>query len=203
MKKVFAVIIGIVAALAAGILLFGRLRFSAFASFECAPQFDGVPMTMDARENISRRVSSAVARYRRGIVSRTESFLVRHPEFRKSTVAVSNALETCQMEVTDGAVSDGATVNLRISYGNATIARKLADFVVRDFDTWLERQASLSFEKNTASDFMALKRMRRKGFEPDAELLERIETAKRLFGRERLKVRIKESPRIGSWVLAL
>ena len=194
MKKVFVVVIGAVATLAAAALLFGRLRFSAFVSFECAPQIDSVPMTEEAHERISRRVGNA---------SRAESFLVRRPEFRENAVAISNALKSCQMEMAEGFVTNGAIVDLRVSCGNAALARTLADFVVRDFDAWLERQASLSLEKNTASDRVALERMRREETEPDAALLERLKTAERLFERERLKVRVKESPRIGSWTLAL
>ena len=203
MKKVFVVVIGAVATLAAAALLFGRLRFSAFVSFECAPQIDSVPMTEEAHERISRRVGNAVARYLRGIASRAESFLVRRPEFRENAVAISNALKSCQMEMAGGFVTNGAIADLRVSCGNAALARALADFVVRDFDAWLERQASLSLEKNTASDRVALERMRREETEPGAALLERLKTAERLFERERLKVRVKESPRIGSWTLAL
>ena len=64
MKKVFVVVIGAVATLAAAALLFGRLRFSAFVSFECAPQVDGVPMTDEAlAEKSVRELKDICARF--------------------------------------------------------------------------------------------------------------------------------------------
>lgn len=201
-KKVISSVIAGFAACAIIAILSVRPRFQAFAPFECATQFDGGPTTAEERECVSHRVGEAVARYRRGIASRGAAFLANHPDFRENGIAVSNALASCRIELSGGVESDGEVVNLRVTSGNAALACALADFVVRDFDNWLERQATFSFEKNTADDRIALERMKRKGIEPDSIRLDRLETAKRTFERERLKVRPIESARIKSWVLS-
>lgn len=202
-KKVVLPVIVVFAACAIFVLLFVRIRFQAFASFECATQFDGAPTTAEVRERTSRHVAEAVARFCRSIASRTQDFLARYPEYQGSEAGISNALESCRLEMSGRVDADGEVVNLRVACGNAALACALADFVIRDFDGWLERQAAFSFEKNTASDRIAVERMRRNGIEPDPIRLGRLEKAKRIFERERLKVRFRDSSRIESWSLAL
>ena len=201
-KKVLLSVIAAFAVCAIFALLFVRLMFTAFASFECATRFCGEPTTAEARERLSRRVGEAVARYQRGIESRTEDFLVRRPEFQRCAATVSNALESCRMEMAGDGAAGGDVVNLRVTCGNAVLACALADFVVRDFGSWLERQALFSFEKNTAADRAVIERMSRQGAEPNSALLNRVETAKRIFEGDRLKVRPIDSARIESWELS-
>ena len=43
-------------------------------------------------------------------------------EFCENAVAIGNALRSCQMEMAGGFVTNGATVDLRVSCGNAALS---------------------------------------------------------------------------------
>ena len=178
MKKFLWIGMGSVAALLGCVYLATENEYAACCGFSCAR-----PSAKDSSTE-TWRVKGYVQMFKE-----TKSFQGLEQKFSNShevgCAQIHRTFQTCEFKVINGTIPE---VLVQVRSRDKMLARRVVEFLAKEFSNMLENRNRQVFEKQTARANMEIKKAKRKGDPVPEGAIREIETARSLLEKESFRV---------------
>ena len=178
MKKFLWIGMGGVVALLGGVYLATENEYAACCGFSCAR-----PSARDSSTE-TWRVKGYVRMFKE-----TKSFQDMERKFSNSRevgcAQIHRIFQTCEFKVVNGTIPE---ISIQVRSSDEILARRVVEFLAKEFSNMLENRNRQVFEKQTARANMEIKKAKRKGDPVPEGAIREIETARSLLEKEDFRV---------------
>ena len=119
----------------------------------------------------------------------TKSFQDMERKFSNSRevgcAQIHRIFQTCEFKVVNGTIPE---ISIQVRSSDEILARRVVEFLAKEFSNMLENRNRQGFEKQTARANMEIKKAKRKGDPVPEGAIREIETARSLLEKENFRV---------------